>query len=875
MKSKGAIPLGDFYIYPESEQDVYGQDKSSLSSTSNIMNNNTSLLCCSYNIYLASTNLIFQPNTRRMRIRPITSQTVRSRGKRGKTSMQFVCKQAYLLTFFTVIISPSGETAYIATNTYTLPKQTEENILRQWSLLLDIPYTNLIQQQHPQQQQQRKEQQQHQKQRSKENESQQQMQKDLPNLVAIKSSAVDETYYYPSCLIFISSSSKLSPTALSGMNGLFGFNQGYSEDLGDKWHRGAWNENISNYWEYTCPRDVTTNTVLDTLSQDHGGSNSMINLLQKAINEPVIASPLMATKSVATPGSAYQRNDTGSATMTPNSSVMDEDDGTPHQLQQPQQQLQNRNRAKYQSGLSLVDFAMAHFAMPPSEELPEYPEIISAPVIQNAVAADVTQNAAGKSNHVNGNNMSGAISTHPTDTHNNTIAGNSTYRSPQMSNLELDAFGIVESMDMDSMVMEMPNRWIDDGMGDLDSLDFGVTEEDFDFFESVPTPAVPVVVPASQSLPITAPQQALPTTTMDTKPELNHAFSNDMLLDDLIKQEPNANNFAGTFDQKEILSLDEKQQQHILDTNMDISSLDNSVTPLQVGMASTFNNAHLQQQQQLQDQEEKQQQQEQHRQDVLIWHRQNHGGDQQHLFVPPQFAPVQMDFAVNDAKYNDGGKFTYTPALKSRRKGSDYQPDYVPIVRKKKSERRKSSKMILDTIEKDNKSLTLVENEHNTPHISTVGSSQRSSESEDSSSSSSEESVSDQSEDENLRLHRTVRAVSRAQDKYLKKVTLLKPWRTVESKSIDQIAMDYDSPFARAIASSKIRIGSRKEVNENEDFKALDYLCQQAVMGGYPFSGGIESKSSNGFEANEGESSKVIVARRRNLLQKFNGGRLQ
>lgn len=86
MKSKGAIPLGDFYIYPESGQDVYGQDKSSSTST-NIMNNNTSLLCCSYNIYLASTNLIFQPNTRRMRIRPITSQTVRSRGKRGKESI--------------------------------------------------------------------------------------------------------------------------------------------------------------------------------------------------------------------------------------------------------------------------------------------------------------------------------------------------------------------------------------------------------------------------------------------------------------------------------------------------------------------------------------------------------------------------------------------------------------------------------------------------------------------------------------------------------------------------------------------------------------------------------------------------------------------
>lgn len=853
MKNKGTIPLGDFYIYPDSEQDVYGQEKST---TSNTMSNNTSLLCCSYNIYLASTNLIFQPHTRRMRIRPITSQTIRSRGKKGNQFRVSKSVHFSLTNFiFVVVISPSGETAYIATNSYTLPKQTEENILKQWSLLLDIPYTNLIQQSYSQKQEQ------HQKQRAKD--ESQQMQKDLPNLVAIKSSAVDETYYYPSRLIFISSSSRLSPTALSGMNGLFGFNQGFSEDLGDKWHRGAWNENISNYWEYACPRDITTNTILDTLSQDHSGSNSMINLLQKAINEPVIASPLMATKSVATPGSAYQRND-ASSTMTPNSSIMDEDDGTPQQYQQPQQQLQQRNRAKYQSGLSLVDFAMTHFAMPPSEELPEYPEIISAPVIQNSVATDAVPNAGGKTNLVNGNNIS-TIPTHPTDTHNNSIAGNSTYRSPQMSNLELDAFGIVENMDVDSMVMDMPNRWIDDGMGDLDSLDFGVTEEDFDFFESVPTPAVPVAV----SAPLPATQQVLPS-TLDTKSELGHEFSNDMLLGDLIKQEVTADDFASAFDQKEILSLDEKQQQRILDTDMDISSLDNSVTPLQVGMAVAFNNSHLQQQQQLQQQQlQIQQQQQQQQQEVLIWNRQNHS-DQQHLFVPPQFAPVQMDFAVNDAKYNDGGKFTYTPAPKSKRKGSDYQPDYVPIIRKKKSERRKSSKMLIDTIEKDNKALTLIEHEEGTPHISTVSSSQTSSETEDS---SSEESTSDQSEDENLRIHRTVRAVSRAQDKYLKKVTLLKPWRIVGDISIDQLVMDYDSPFARTIASSTIHKGSRKEMNENEDIKALDYLCQQAVMGGYPFSGGIESKSSNGFEANEGESTKVLVARRRNLLQKFNGGR--
>lgn len=81
MKNKGAFPLGDFYIYPNNDQDVIRQDKSA---PLNLLNTNTSLLCCSYNIYLASTNLIFQPSTRRMRIRPITLQTIRNRGKKGR-----------------------------------------------------------------------------------------------------------------------------------------------------------------------------------------------------------------------------------------------------------------------------------------------------------------------------------------------------------------------------------------------------------------------------------------------------------------------------------------------------------------------------------------------------------------------------------------------------------------------------------------------------------------------------------------------------------------------------------------------------------------------------------------------------------------------
>ncbi|GAA5814037.1 hypothetical protein MFLAVUS_007527 [Mucor flavus] len=805
MKNKGAFPLGEFYIFPNSDQDVVGEDKSN---QSNLLHLTTSLLCCSYNIYLASTNLIFQPNTRRMRIRPLTIQTIRNRGKK-------------------VMISPFGETAYIATNNYSLPQQMEDSILKKWSLLLDIPYTNLIQQpppsykNHYQQQQEQ---------------PQQQQQKILPNLVAIKVSPTDETFYYPSCLIFVSSSSRLSPTAMAGMNGLFGFNQGFTEDLGDKWNRSVWSENISNYWEYACPRDTTINTVLNTLSQDTS-SSSMPNLLQKAINEPVIASPLMATKSVATPGSATgcQRNDTS---MTPSSSVLDDDDSSVQQQQQqhfqPQHQLQQRTKARYQSGLSLVDFAMTHFAIPNNnndEQLPEYPELLNATTLPATTNED--------SSPLPVKNLSGDILTITTDT---VTTANSTYQSPQLPNLELEGFGIVDNMDVDSMVLDMPNRWTDDGMGDLDSFDFGVTEEDFDFFESGPTPAAPAAV------------EALPaTTTLLPAVETNPFDEDTLMLDTLIEQAPPFTEF----DNKELVTLDQKQQQHILDTYMENGSHDASVTPLEVGMAQHDPFIRMQQQQQ--------------QQETLFMHPTN---DQNPSFVPPQFAPVKIDFMVNDAKYVNGGKFTYSPNFpQSKRKGSDYQPDYIPLVRKKKSERRKSSKLLSDTIKQQEQNA-----EESNPNILLLKSATTSTVSTDSQRSSTDESSSEESEseseseDEASRVSRTLKALFRAQDKYLRSLIRTTPAATIKKRiSIEKMMMDYDSPFPRTVASSVIHLDTKKQMSEDEESKALDYLCQQVVMGGYPFSGGIESMSSNGFEANEGESAKILVARRRNLLQKFNG----
>ncbi|KAI9476551.1 MAG: mediator complex subunit 13 C-terminal-domain-containing protein [Benjaminiella poitrasii] len=820
MKLKGAIPLGEIYIFPHTDQDVIDDSRSNSPSLLKLTN---SMLCCSYNIYIASTNLIFQPNTRRIRLRPVMLQTIRTRGKK-------------------VILSPSGETVLIASNNHSsLPLQMEEKILKKWSALFDIPYHNLIQSHTPQK-------------HSPNNRASQNQNEVLPNLVAIKSPTSDESFYYPTCLIFVSSSSKISPTAMAGLNGLFGFNQGFSEDLGDKWRRWAWCERISNYWEYTSPRNGIISTVLDSLGQDQSANNTNAGLLQKAINEPITASLLMATKSVATPNTTQQKNET---TPTSTNISLDESEEVSSLYQQ-------RNKIKYQSNLSLIDFAMVHFAIPNStDDLMEYPiqmhdnhhYLEQSTPLQQEQQPQESQIEELKMDH--NDKLLGISSSH--DVSSNTV-NTSAYQSPQIPNLEIDTFGT----DVDNMVLDLPNRWNNDGMDDMDNFDFGVTEEDFDFFETAePSSSAAVMIPQSTNSML-----------IDNDAILNQSLTDPdhLMLSDNIKQE---NDFPATtenyYNDEKMMTTSLDQKPHILDANV-VNHHDVSVIPLQVGIShnDSANSVML---------DSKSYKAEEPHISMIM-----HDISPQQMFVPPEFAPVKMTYIVNDAKYTNGGKFTYIPSndgtANSRKRNDDYRPDYVPSSKSRRRQRRKSSRLLQDTINEANKALnlpdnndanndqlqldeykseTLLESDHDDPMDET-----------EDSDSSTENSDSEYSYDEDDKTNRAMDALLHAQSKFIEKLLSLTPTSTREKViKLDQLSMEYDSPFAQTVTSDVIRL-SDYSANE-EDIKALDYLCQQAVIGGYPFSGGIETKSSSGFEANEGESAKVIVARRRNLLQKFYG----
>ncbi|KAI9253200.1 mediator complex subunit 13 C-terminal-domain-containing protein [Sporodiniella umbellata] len=706
MKIQGAVPLGEFYIFPNKDE-LNSMIREESADTQII-----SSLCCTYNVYLANTNLLFQPNTRRIRLKSILSQPNKTRGKRA-------------------IISPSGESVVIASDHYQLSKQTEEDVLRQWSHLLDIPSTVLTGH-------------------------------DAfkagyrPFLTAIKSTENNAVFYYPTILIFLSSDTKLSPVDMAGTHGLFKYNQGFSENLGDKWYRSAWKE--KSLWNFMCPKEGAIHSVLDMLSQESSAVNQA-SFLQKAMHETHTQSP-MTTTSMATPASTH----------------LPRTDASTPSYDDPE------TRAKNPPQLSLAEFALAHFSLETHpEDIPDFPSY--GTLVDPATPVPPTP---------------AAVPVEPVRTE--TAPDQTSYPPP------IDPFGLVHGVD--EMLLDMPDRWNDDTMNDLENFDLGVTEEDFDFFETEP-----VLV----------------------KDEL---FINEAPL--------------------MLMETDELEGFDVLDKEVAM------IEPAPILP------------------------------DLFPPDRPSKPRD---LFIPPTFAPVKVDFFVNDAKYLGGGKFTYPYVGQAMPLPNSYSPDYVPKSRTKKQRKKKAGKKAKASEETDlggsssdlllvhEKSETALDREvlaesqldalngcaHNASHHGSNNDSKKSSNSSSSSSSSSSDEE-DDSDDSSLvsTPSRVLDHVVLAQTRFIERM-ISSPFFRRAHPPADPSTFEYDSPFADAVADSYSQFSRPIHISTDEDYKVLGYLCQQAVLGGYPFSGGIESIFSHGIESSEGETTKSVIARRRNLLQKFHG----
>lgn len=77
MLSKGAIPLGDFFILQHHDTDTglfQGSLPASITST---------MVGCAYNTYVTGTDLVFRPYTRQLRIRALVNEDLDNYGLKG------------------------------------------------------------------------------------------------------------------------------------------------------------------------------------------------------------------------------------------------------------------------------------------------------------------------------------------------------------------------------------------------------------------------------------------------------------------------------------------------------------------------------------------------------------------------------------------------------------------------------------------------------------------------------------------------------------------------------------------------------------------------------------------------------------------------
>ncbi|KAI9278643.1 mediator complex subunit 13 C-terminal-domain-containing protein [Phascolomyces articulosus] len=864
----GAIPLGELYIMPESSN----SSEYDLLTSENYTSSTTAAIA--YNAYITGTDLVFRPYTRQLRLRRYTTAD----GPGTK-----------------VILSPTGEPAYVTLSPVEISEHSREKVFQEWSVLFNIPFSSRT-----------------------------------ASLVAIRTKT-NATVLYPSTLVFVPTSIRDSPTIVSGMNGVLGKNRGLTQDIGKKWEQWAWSDLLNkrqqdddmmilndnnnntmtdsgcriNYWNYN---KKMYHKVLEALGETSMAQEQV--LIQRMMEQPIILSPIMAAKSVGTPSLSpftlpvtNDKCDKATTTTVPNSN-----DDTTINLNNPTtvNNATTITTTTQSNNDSLQDFIMRNFAIHPSvtQDYTTDNEIIElTDVAQQQGALNLIQNG-------NDDNKPEVMNaTVNTDAQNPNITEDGTSALPQelpqpLQAGNLDDFGLSYSMDAFSNHRDWDNG-LDNDLGDFD---FDVTEADFDFFASGDDNKKGVAsAPATATMAPTDPAAALAQLTDPTNSLLpmediiQHATSNNNPLGlsgpVIIKEEPmelsngtpelppSIQDNMPTVPQHLEQQPQDDQEQQLPQTSEDIKiismpngGISNSPVPsdatavassdagTSTAVPATFDTSIYTMTP------------ESSRSPTLVMSKSEYATEHQHL-VPRDFAPVSFIAGVDNAKYLEGGKFTYidvdddendknikkrTVATKSHNHRSSrsrvhynmYRPDYIP--RKLMKSRRKAARLM------SSKS-------HAAP-IEIVSSSDSdssscssSSDEDDDSTTSSNISLSSQEVDSNDDID-PVDRLMHAQMAYVRRLlgdTRNKPKR----HRIANVVLDYDSPFGGIIVDS-----IHPEKFCSSDMIPLDHLCQQTVWGGYPFTGVLpDSMSSSSDGTFHDEAAEAIVARQTELIQSIRG----
>lgn len=635
-------------------------------------------------------------------------------------------------------------------------------------------------------------------------------------------------------LIFVPTDTKLSPSAVAGLNGTMGLNHGLTEDLGSKVSRSAYHQSLKpnntvssiDYWYYRDPIIYTSNIMINSLSMMDTNYQQDQLLLHRALIEPVISSPIMTSKSVfpidTTPllGNCIP-TDYGSYTTPPKSSVNSNMNLT--EFVRSEFQI-NEHVETIVDGLNSLDDP--NVTVQTSQALDTNSGPYLAPMSQN--------NAVLPEANINVN----AITIPEVRLSEDTII------TEQQSPPPVDNYNLMYNTDS----INLGDSWNED----FTELDLDVTEADFDFFKTPAPVASALTDNVLNIIPIKNDTEEKTPVTAIEEPE------------DVIMEEVNTPNRDSLFTPFVMSN----------DVSEDISM--NSSNKPTVEFMST---------------------------NELVPQKKTpcYKSTPEHAcFVPPGFLPVPINTAAIDAKYEPGGKFNYDPSMNKSEshnfKKDLYSPDYMPSTTKK----RKEIEVVQGNINAENnidiEMTDVIQPESNSSNASNSVNSSSSSSVSSSSSNSSDNSDKDDSNSnsENLSeksnssdlytdedsdtedscndsstMDQMIDKRLRSLKKFQKSViySLLKA--TPASLPTDRSRnIDYDTPFAPVLADGNIKPIKWRQSKTME--KSMEYLCQQAIWGGYPFTGGLAEVSENGGEF-EVESSKIMMARRTNIMQMTRG----
>lgn len=318
MLSKGAIPLGDFFILQHNDNDT-GLFQASLPASIT-----STMVGCAYNTYVTGTDLVFRPYTRQLRLRALVNEDLDNYGLKGTDNPKKPRKRASIdrVKYHLVILSPSGEQACLTSYVSEISEQVQDETIREWSSLYNMPIQHLT------------------------TPCTSEPTPALPSLVAIRTKT-NATALYPAKLVFVPTSTRQSSARMAGMDGVFSCDRGLTRDIGKDWNRWSWinemNQNNNNmppqdgcridYWSL----DDSAGRIMDALAA--GNPMHEFAVLKKALDQQTV--PAVRSKAAASRRSSAHDMATTTTTAM---------DGTQND--------------------SLVDFIMRNFSNPADEDTP-------------------------------------------------------------------------------------------------------------------------------------------------------------------------------------------------------------------------------------------------------------------------------------------------------------------------------------------------------------------------------------------------------------------------------------------------------------------------------------------------------------------------